>query len=236
MTRAAAPTDVVELARTLVRFDTSNPPGSERACLEFLARELERAGLEPRVFDTGTRATESDCASGWTAHSTSLAPSRSRRRRPGACSGVEASAVRGARHRGRAMGARRARHERRDRSTRCHARRTAHRRRTSSRRSSPRLDERRGDWKRPWCQVPRRRASGAVRRRALRAGGGWRLHTVDRRASLLSHSRMREAAMSPSSHDPGRGWSRFHGHARDGCRKDRTASRSHRPRATAQYT
>ncbi len=28
--------DVVELTRDLVRYDTINPPGNERACAEFL--------------------------------------------------------------------------------------------------------------------------------------------------------------------------------------------------------
>ncbi|MBS1888714.1 MAG: M20/M25/M40 family metallo-hydrolase [Actinobacteria bacterium] len=37
--------DAVELLRDLLRFDTSNPPGAERACLEFLQARLERAGI-----------------------------------------------------------------------------------------------------------------------------------------------------------------------------------------------
>jgi acetylornithine deacetylase/succinyl-diaminopimelate desuccinylase-like protein len=35
-----------ELLQRLLRFDTTNPPGSERACLEWLARLLQDAGLE----------------------------------------------------------------------------------------------------------------------------------------------------------------------------------------------
>jgi acetylornithine deacetylase/succinyl-diaminopimelate desuccinylase-like protein len=35
----------VELLRELLRFDTSNPPGAERACLEFLQAKLDRAGI-----------------------------------------------------------------------------------------------------------------------------------------------------------------------------------------------
>ncbi|HEV3378253.1 MAG TPA: M20/M25/M40 family metallo-hydrolase [Thermoleophilaceae bacterium] len=36
----------VELLQRLLRFDTTNPPGSERACLEWLAGLLRDAGLE----------------------------------------------------------------------------------------------------------------------------------------------------------------------------------------------
>ena len=39
--------DPAELLRSLLRFDTSNPPGNERACLEFIARLLVEADLEP---------------------------------------------------------------------------------------------------------------------------------------------------------------------------------------------
>jgi acetylornithine deacetylase/succinyl-diaminopimelate desuccinylase-like protein len=35
-----------ELLQQLLRFDTTNPPGSERACLEWLAGLLQNAGLE----------------------------------------------------------------------------------------------------------------------------------------------------------------------------------------------
>lgn len=40
--------DVVELLRTLIRFDTSNPPGNERQCLEHVAGLLAGAGIEHR--------------------------------------------------------------------------------------------------------------------------------------------------------------------------------------------
>lgn len=36
----------IELARTLVRFPSLNPPGEERACAEYLANLLGQAGLE----------------------------------------------------------------------------------------------------------------------------------------------------------------------------------------------
>ena len=40
----------VELLRTLIRFDTSNPPGNERACIEFAGGLLERAGIQHRYL------------------------------------------------------------------------------------------------------------------------------------------------------------------------------------------
>ena len=40
----------VELLQRLLRFDTSNPPGQERACLEYIAGILEDGGLEPAFY------------------------------------------------------------------------------------------------------------------------------------------------------------------------------------------
>lgn len=40
---------VVEIARQLIRFDTTNPPGNERACIEYIAELLHGAGLEPQI-------------------------------------------------------------------------------------------------------------------------------------------------------------------------------------------
>jgi acetylornithine deacetylase/succinyl-diaminopimelate desuccinylase-like protein len=40
----------VELLRQLIRFDTTNPPGNEGACIEFLRDVLEEAGLETEVY------------------------------------------------------------------------------------------------------------------------------------------------------------------------------------------
>lgn len=37
------------LLRELIRFDTSNPPGKEGPCLEFVAARLREAGLEPEL-------------------------------------------------------------------------------------------------------------------------------------------------------------------------------------------
>lgn len=39
----------VELMRALIRFDTTNPPGNERACVEFVAALLRERGIEPLV-------------------------------------------------------------------------------------------------------------------------------------------------------------------------------------------
>mgnify|MGYP000061830808 CR=1 FL=1 len=39
------PLDPVELTRTLVAFDTINPPGNERPCAEYLGRLLEDGGF-----------------------------------------------------------------------------------------------------------------------------------------------------------------------------------------------
>src|SRR3954470_16369331 len=41
--------DAVELASSLIRFDTVNPPGRERACSEFLAALLERNGFATQL-------------------------------------------------------------------------------------------------------------------------------------------------------------------------------------------
>jgi acetylornithine deacetylase/succinyl-diaminopimelate desuccinylase-like protein len=43
-------TDVVELLRDLIRFDTTNPPGNEGACIAYVKQLLDDAGVESRVF------------------------------------------------------------------------------------------------------------------------------------------------------------------------------------------
>jgi acetylornithine deacetylase/succinyl-diaminopimelate desuccinylase-like protein len=42
--------DAVELLRALLRFDTTNPPGDEADCAEFLAAHLRDAGVEPQLL------------------------------------------------------------------------------------------------------------------------------------------------------------------------------------------
>jgi acetylornithine deacetylase/succinyl-diaminopimelate desuccinylase-like protein len=46
--RAESP-DPVELLRELIRFDTSNPPGNERPCIEYIAGLLRESGVEPLI-------------------------------------------------------------------------------------------------------------------------------------------------------------------------------------------
>jgi acetylornithine deacetylase/succinyl-diaminopimelate desuccinylase-like protein len=41
---------VVELLGELIRFDTTNPPGNEAACVEFVRAQLEDAGCETRIY------------------------------------------------------------------------------------------------------------------------------------------------------------------------------------------
>lgn len=43
--------DAKRLCQALLRMDTTNPPGNERACAEFLAAELARAGYQPRLLE-----------------------------------------------------------------------------------------------------------------------------------------------------------------------------------------
>jgi acetylornithine deacetylase/succinyl-diaminopimelate desuccinylase-like protein len=40
---------VVELLQELIRFDTTNPPGNETACIEFVRSQLEAAGCETEI-------------------------------------------------------------------------------------------------------------------------------------------------------------------------------------------
>jgi acetylornithine deacetylase/succinyl-diaminopimelate desuccinylase-like protein len=54
---AARGDEAVELLRSLLRFDTTNPPGDELACAEYLAELFRGAGLEPKVLcSEGKRA------------------------------------------------------------------------------------------------------------------------------------------------------------------------------------
>lgn len=42
-------TDVVELLQELIRFDTTNPPGNETACIAYVQRILEEAGVQTTI-------------------------------------------------------------------------------------------------------------------------------------------------------------------------------------------
>ena len=39
-----------ELLRSLIRFDTTNPPGDEAGCIEFVREVLEQAGIESQLY------------------------------------------------------------------------------------------------------------------------------------------------------------------------------------------
>jgi acetylornithine deacetylase/succinyl-diaminopimelate desuccinylase-like protein len=41
---------VAELLQELIRFDTTNPPGNETACIEFVRAQLEDAGCETQIY------------------------------------------------------------------------------------------------------------------------------------------------------------------------------------------
>jgi acetylornithine deacetylase/succinyl-diaminopimelate desuccinylase-like protein len=42
---------VTELLQELIRFDTTNPPGNEAACIDFVRRQLEEAGCETQTYE-----------------------------------------------------------------------------------------------------------------------------------------------------------------------------------------
>jgi acetylornithine deacetylase/succinyl-diaminopimelate desuccinylase-like protein len=42
---------VSELLQELIRFDTTNPPGNEAACVDFLRAQLEAAGCETKTYE-----------------------------------------------------------------------------------------------------------------------------------------------------------------------------------------
>lgn len=42
---------VSELLQELIRFDTTNPPGNEAACIDFLRAQLESAGCETQTYE-----------------------------------------------------------------------------------------------------------------------------------------------------------------------------------------
>ncbi len=44
--------EVISLLQDLLRFDTTNPPGNETPCIEYIARTLKREGIEPIVLES----------------------------------------------------------------------------------------------------------------------------------------------------------------------------------------
>ena len=43
---------VTTILQDLIRFDTTNPPGNETPCIEYIAATLKREGIEPLVFES----------------------------------------------------------------------------------------------------------------------------------------------------------------------------------------
>lgn len=48
----AADSELVRLVRELIRFDTTNPPGNETPCAEFLAELFRRERIEPELLES----------------------------------------------------------------------------------------------------------------------------------------------------------------------------------------
>src|SRR5881392_1532765 len=44
--------DAQAICQTLLRIDTTNPPGNERPAAEYLARKLTEVGLDPVMLDS----------------------------------------------------------------------------------------------------------------------------------------------------------------------------------------
>lgn len=51
-------TDPVQILQALIRYNTTNPPGNERECIEWIAGQLREAGIEPVM---PARAAERPC-------------------------------------------------------------------------------------------------------------------------------------------------------------------------------
>ncbi|HVY61982.1 MAG TPA: M20/M25/M40 family metallo-hydrolase [Planctomycetota bacterium] len=47
----AAKDEAIEILRTLLRFDTTNPPGNEKPAIDYLAGLLRKEGIEPKLFE-----------------------------------------------------------------------------------------------------------------------------------------------------------------------------------------
>ena len=48
----AATDEATEYLSTLVKFDTTNPPGNELECAQYLADLLAKEGIEPEVLES----------------------------------------------------------------------------------------------------------------------------------------------------------------------------------------
>ena len=163
---AEAP-DVVELLRELIRFDTTNPPGNETACVAHvrgLLRRRRHRVAHPRAAPT--RARTSIARVRGPRRGAAAPPLRPRRRRHHRRPAVDAPAVRGRTSSTAGLGPRRARHEVRRRDAR--RTRSSARARRGRRRGRPRARgaERRGERRRLRRALPRRGARRPVRGRS----------------------------------------------------------------------
>lgn len=57
MTQPSLADDTRRLCQTLLRMDTTNPPGNERICAQLLERELREVGLEPVLLEAAPART-----------------------------------------------------------------------------------------------------------------------------------------------------------------------------------
>src|SRR5829696_3214963 len=64
--------DPVTLARDLIRFETVNPPGAERACAEHLVRVLEPHGFVLQCYEH--QPTRTNLVARFPGHQPGLAP------------------------------------------------------------------------------------------------------------------------------------------------------------------
>ncbi len=117
--------DPVELLRDLIRFDTTNPPGNEEACVAFVEALLREHGIESERYEKAPGrpnliARHAGSNGGTAAHAL-----RARRRRDDRRPAVDAAAVRRRARRRLRLGPRRARHEERRRDVHRGVRRRA---------------------------------------------------------------------------------------------------------------
>ena len=146
---AAAPGEAVELLRPLIRFDTVNPPGNERAAQEHLAGVLGDAGFECELLGRTPERPNLVARLDGARAGPRAVPALARRHGPRDAVGVDARPVVRRPRRRLRLGARRARHEVADRGggrrgVLARARRLA----PGARRAAGRRARRRGDRRR----------------------------------------------------------------------------------------
>ncbi|MEJ2758857.1 MAG: M20/M25/M40 family metallo-hydrolase [Anaerolineales bacterium] len=50
MPSASKHATAIEILQQLIRFDTTNPPGNEKACVSYIQQMLEDAGIETQIY------------------------------------------------------------------------------------------------------------------------------------------------------------------------------------------